>query len=160
VEEVCRFLETHADEPPTLGLLAARVNLSPAHLQRVFKRITGVTPRAYADACRLGRLKARLREGRNVTTALYEAGYGSGSRLCEGSTQRLGMTPGDDRRGAPGLRIGYTLADCPLGRLLLAATERGVCAVCLGDEDAFLEGKLRQEFPAAELARDDRRLKK
>jgi AraC family transcriptional regulator of adaptative response/methylated-DNA-[protein]-cysteine methyltransferase len=159
VEEVCRFLEAHADEPPTLTVLARRVNLSPGHLQRVFRRITGVTPRAYADACRLGRLKARLREGRTVTTALYEAGYGSSSRLYEGATQRLGMTPGDYKRGGPGQRIGYTVADSPLGRLLLAATPRGVCALRLGEKDADLERELRREFPAAELVRDDDHLK-
>jgi AraC family transcriptional regulator of adaptative response/methylated-DNA-[protein]-cysteine methyltransferase len=159
VEEVCRFLEAHADEPPTLAVLARRVNLSPAHLQRVFRRITGVTPRAYADACRLGRFKARLREGRNVTTALYEAGYGSSSRLYEGATQRLGMTPGDYKRGGPGQHIGFTIADSPLGRLLLAATDRGICGLRLGEDDAALERELRQEFNAAELRRDDERLR-
>jgi AraC family transcriptional regulator of adaptative response/methylated-DNA-[protein]-cysteine methyltransferase len=154
VREVCRRLETEA-ESPSLTELGRQAGLSPAHLQRLFKRITGVTPRQYADACRVGRLKRRLRERRTVTTALYEAGYGASSRLYERAAAQLGMTPGAYRKGGPAAAIRYTIADSPLGRLLLAATDRGVCALTLADADGTLEAALRREYPRAELTRDD-----
>jgi AraC family transcriptional regulator of adaptative response/methylated-DNA-[protein]-cysteine methyltransferase len=155
VRQACRLLEANGEEPLSLTALGRRLSLSPAYLQRTFKHITGITPRQYAEACRLGRLKARLRDRRTVTMALYEAGYGSSSRLYERAAEQLGMTPGTYRRGGRGMCIGYTVADSPLGRLLLAATERGVCAVCLGEEDGPLEAALAQEYPAAEVRRDD-----
>jgi AraC family transcriptional regulator of adaptative response/methylated-DNA-[protein]-cysteine methyltransferase len=124
-------------------------------MARTYKRVTGVSPRAYADACRLGQLKARLKQRRTVTMALYEAGYGSSSRLYERASAQLGMTPATYQRGGRGMRLRYTVADCPLGRLLLAATERGVSAVYLGDQDGPLEAALFREYPAAEVARDD-----
>jgi AraC family transcriptional regulator of adaptative response/methylated-DNA-[protein]-cysteine methyltransferase len=155
VRAACRAIEANLEEPLTLAALGARVGLSPCHFQRVFKRITGITPRQYADACRLGRLKARLRESPTVTTAMYEAGYGSPSRLYERAAEQLGMTPGAYRRGGRAMCIRYTLADCPLGRLLLAGTERGVCAVYLGDDDARLEAALAREYPEAEVGRDE-----
>jgi AraC family transcriptional regulator of adaptative response/methylated-DNA-[protein]-cysteine methyltransferase len=154
IRRVCRHLETEA-EPPPLAELGRRAGLSPAHLQRLFKRLTGVTPRQYADACRVGRLKARLKERRTVTTALYEAGYGASSRLYERAAAHLGMTPGAYRKGGPAAAIRYTIADSPLGRLLLAATDKGVCALTLGDSDGPLEAALRREYPRAELARDE-----
>ena len=161
VGRVCRYIEANLEEPLTLAVLGRRAGVSAPHLQRVFKRITGITPRQYADACRLGRLKERLREGRaqNVTTALYEVGYGSSRGLYERASAQLGMTPGAYRRGGRGMRLRYTLADCPLGRLLLAATERGVSAVYLGDRDAPLEKALRREYPAASIDRDDETLR-
>jgi len=126
VRATCRHIEANLEGPLTLAALGAYAGLSPGHLQRLFKRVTGISPRQYADACRLGRLKARLKERRTVTMALYEAGYGSSSRLYEQASGQLGMTPGAYRRGGPALAIRYALADCPLGRLLLAATERGM----------------------------------
>jgi AraC family transcriptional regulator of adaptative response/methylated-DNA-[protein]-cysteine methyltransferase len=159
VRSVCRHIEANVEEPLPLSALGTHAGLSPAHLQRVFKRITGITPRQYADACRLGRLKSRLKARKTVTTALYEAGYGSSSRLYERASSQLGMTPATYRRGGQSMQIRYTLASCPLGRLLLAATERGVCAVYLDDEDDFLEETLREEFPAAMIARDDHGLR-
>lgn len=160
VRRVCRYIEEHLDEPLTLAVLGEQAGLSPAHLQRVFRRVMGITPRQYADACRLGRLKARLRDERTetVTTALYEVGYGSSRGLYERASAQLGMTPGAYRRGGKGMSLRYTLADCPLGRLLLAATERGVSAVYLGDRDAELEAALRKEYPAATVSRDDQTL--
>ncbi|MFQ5933706.1 MAG: bifunctional DNA-binding transcriptional regulator/O6-methylguanine-DNA methyltransferase Ada [Dehalococcoidia bacterium] len=155
VREVCRYIEDSQDGFPKLGELGALVGVSPTHLQRVFKRIMGVTPRQYADACRLDRFKARLREGWNVTGALYESGYGSSSRLYEGSSTNLGMTPASYRRGGRGAHIAYTIVDCPLGRLLVAATEKGVCAVKLGDRDSDLHDDLRSEYPDAELHPDE-----
>jgi AraC family transcriptional regulator of adaptative response/methylated-DNA-[protein]-cysteine methyltransferase len=155
IQALCRYIETHLEEALTLDALAARARLSPFHLQRTFKRITGITPRQYADACRLGRLKERLKESDNVTTAMYEAGYGSSSRLYERSDSQLGMTPGDYRKGAPAAVIGYTIVNCPLGLLMLAGTDRGVCALYLGDAEKDLEESLRSEFPRAKLQRDD-----
>jgi len=158
VRQVCRLIEMAAEGPPTLTALGGQVGLSPAHLQRTFKRVLGITPRQYADACRLGRLKAELREGADVTGALYGAGYGSSSRLYERAPAQLGMTPATYRRGGGGMTIGYTIVDSPRGRLLVAATDRGVCAVSLGDADADLEAALRQEYPAATIRRAGRTL--
>jgi AraC family transcriptional regulator, regulatory protein of adaptative response / methylated-DNA-[protein]-cysteine methyltransferase len=155
IRQACRLIEADPEGRPTLADLGARVGLSPQHLQRTFKRIVGIAPRAYAEACRLGRLKARLREGDDVTRSLHAAGYGSSSRLYERSDGQLGMTPATYRRGGLGMRIGYTLADCPLGRILIAATGRGLCAVYLGDADGPLEEALAEEYPAAEVRRDD-----
>jgi AraC family transcriptional regulator of adaptative response/methylated-DNA-[protein]-cysteine methyltransferase len=154
VRRVCRHIEDHGDGPPTLRALGERAGVSPFHLQRTFKRIIGITPRQYAEKCRLDRLKANLRGGDDVTGAIYGAGYGSDSRLYERANEHLGMTPGTYRRGGQGMRIGYTTVDCPLGRLLVAATERGLCAVSLGDSDPELEVALRVEYPNAEIGRD------
>jgi AraC family transcriptional regulator, regulatory protein of adaptative response / methylated-DNA-[protein]-cysteine methyltransferase len=157
VERACRAIETCMDDTGegrlSLDALGAAVGVSPHYLQRTFKSVMGITPRQYADARRLGDLKARLKEGKDVTTALYDAGYGSSSRLYEQSSTQLGMTPGTYRRGGRGMSIHYTIVDCPLGRLLVAATDRGVSAVSLGDADAPLEAALRQEYPQAEIAR-------
>jgi AraC family transcriptional regulator of adaptative response/methylated-DNA-[protein]-cysteine methyltransferase len=157
VQRICRLIDEHSDEPLTLADLGAAVDVSPGHLQRIFKRLMGISPRQYADARRLGRFKTRLKET-TVTTALYEAGYGSASRIYERAAGQLGMTPGTYRQGGKHTTIRYTLAGCPLGRLLLAGTDRGVCAVYLGDADTVLESELKREFPAATLARDDETL--
>jgi len=155
VRRTCRYIEANLETPLTLAALGEHAGVSPAHLQRLFKRVTGITPREYADACRLGRLRLRLKERRTVTMALFEAGYGSTSRLYERASGQLGMTPAAYQRGGPGARVRYTPVSCPLGRLLLAATERGVCFVCLGADDAALEAALRAEYGAAEIRRDD-----
>lgn len=147
-------MDAHLDEPLTLAALAAQAGTGPLRLQRTFRRLMGITPRQYADARRLGFLKKRLQEGKDVTTSLYEAGYGSSSRLYERSDAQLGMTPATYRRGGGGMRISYTIVDCPLGRLLVAATARGVSAVYLGNSDRPLETALRREYPHAEIARD------
>jgi AraC family transcriptional regulator of adaptative response/methylated-DNA-[protein]-cysteine methyltransferase len=154
VRRACQLIEESADKPLTLGALGQRIGVSPYHLQRTFKRVMGITPHQYADAQRIARLKARLKEGDSVTTALYEAGYGSSSRLYEQAPDQLGMTPATYGRGGAGAQISYTIADSPLGRLLVAATDRGVCFVSLGDDDA-LESALAGEFPAAKIDRDD-----
>ena len=147
VRRTCRYIEANLETSLTLAALGEHANISPSHLQRLFKRITGITPRQYADACRLGRLKTRLKERRTVTMALFEAGYGSTSRLYERSSGQLGMTPAAYQRGGPAVKIRYTVLSCPLGRLLLAATERGVCSVCIGDEDAPLEACAASRIP-------------
>ncbi len=167
VRRVCRYIDGQGagqgagngdGGPPTLAELSSHAGLSPYHLQRTFKRVMGITPRQYADARRLGRLKAGLRRGEPVTGALYEAGYGSSSRLYERAPTQLGMTPATYAKGGRGARIRYSVVASSLGRLLVGATERGVCAVYLGDDDAELEGELAQEYPAAEIRRDDRGL--
>jgi AraC family transcriptional regulator, regulatory protein of adaptative response / methylated-DNA-[protein]-cysteine methyltransferase len=158
IRQLCRHIETHADEPLSLATLGRRAGLSAPHLQRVFKRITGVSPRQYARACRMDRLKARLRGRETVTRATYQAGFGSSSRVYEHADDRLGMTPGTYREGGSHMTIGYTVSDCPLGRLLMAATPRGICAVILGDDDAELREWLTEEFPRASIAADDGRL--
>lgn len=146
-------LDAHLDEAVTLDELGREVGVSPWHLQRTFKRQTGMSPKAYVQARRAERLKERLQKGDTVTTATYEAGYGASSRLYEQAGRRLGMTPGTYRRGGEGLRIRYTVAASPLGRLLVAATDRGLCSVALGDDDAELEQALRREYPRAQVER-------
>lgn len=158
VEGVRRRIEGAPEEPASLADLAAGAGVSPHHLQRTFKRVTGVSPRQYAEACRLGLLKDRLRDGQGVAEALYGAGYGSSSRLYERAPLQLGMTPATYRRGGRGERIDYTILDCSVGRLLMAATQRGICSISLGDSDDLLEAELRGEYPEAEIRRDDGRL--
>jgi AraC family transcriptional regulator of adaptative response/methylated-DNA-[protein]-cysteine methyltransferase len=118
--------------------------------------MVGLSPRQYAEAVRRDRFRKELKEGRPVADAAYEAGYGSSARAYAGAS--LGMTPGDYRRGARGLHVGYALVDTSLGRLLVAATDRGVSMVALGDDDRQLVASLQEEFPAARLDRDDARL--
>jgi AraC family transcriptional regulator of adaptative response/methylated-DNA-[protein]-cysteine methyltransferase len=154
VQRACRYIESHLEGPLTLEALGKEVGMSPFHLQRVFKRVMGISPRQYAQAYRLGHLKQQLKEGEPVTSAMYSAGYGSSSRLYEQAPAQLGMTPSAYRQGGKSMRIGYTIVDCPLGRLLIAATEKGICAVCLGDSDAVLETAIFNEYPAAEIQRD------
>lgn len=152
VERLCRALE---QEPaPTLAELSALAGTSPFHLQRVFKAATGVSPRQYALAKRAERVKAALRRGGTVTEALYEAGYGSSSRFYERATAMLGTTPRRFQTGALTGPVRFATAACSLGRLLVATTERGVCAVSLGDADDALIEELRARFPRADLERD------
>lgn len=153
VERACAYLETHLDEPVTLETLGQALGVSPWHLQRTFKRLTGVSPKEMVRARRMERLKERLQQGDDVAAATYEAGFGSGSRVYERSDARLGMTPATYRRGGAGMRIRFATAACPLGRLLVAVTERGVCAVALGDADEDLAAALRREYPRAAIER-------
>ncbi|GAB3787222.1 methylated-DNA--[protein]-cysteine S-methyltransferase [Dyella agri] len=144
-----------ADEAPTLDALAQFAQLSPSHLQRVFRRRYGMSPAEYHRARRFGQLKAALRDGAAVAEAVYEAGFGSGSRVYEHSDRLLGMTPASYRAGGAGASIRYTTTATPLGRLLVAATARGICAVTLGADDAELEARLNAEFPQAAHERVD-----
>jgi AraC family transcriptional regulator, regulatory protein of adaptative response / methylated-DNA-[protein]-cysteine methyltransferase len=153
VRRLCRQIEADTDRPADLRRLAASAGISAQHLQRTFRRAMGITPRQYADAIRVARLKSHLRKGTDVTTALYETGYGSASRLYEKSDAQLGMTPATYGRGGRGMQISYTIADCSLGRVLVAATDRGVSAVYLGDKDEPLAAALRDEYPQAEITR-------
>ena len=144
-----------ADAPPRLAELADAVGLSPSHLQRAFRKRFGVSPAEYAQSLKLKQLKSALRRAPRVTDAIYDAGYGSGSRVYEKTGQLLGMTPAAYRRGAAGVALRYTTLKIPLGRLLVAATERGICSVALGNDDETLVAALRAEFPQATLDRVD-----
>jgi AraC family transcriptional regulator of adaptative response/methylated-DNA-[protein]-cysteine methyltransferase len=155
VRRACAFIAAHADEPITLAALATHVGASAFHLQRTFTRIVGISPRAYQSALRARRFRADLRNGTDLSAAVYDAGYGSISRVYEHSPTGRGMTPAAYRRGGAGVRLAYTVIDSVLGRLLIAGTDKGVCAVMLGDADHALEEELRRDYPEATLARDD-----
>ena len=157
VRQVCKYIQDrsdHIESAPTLAELGRAIGTSPSHLQRVFKQVTGVTPRQYASAWRLDRFKAMIKEGQDISTALYEAGFGSPSRLYETSSEQLGMTPGIYRKGGMGMNIYHTVVACPMGRLLVAATDQGVCSVKLGNSDPALEADLRAEYPTANHEQD------
>jgi AraC family transcriptional regulator of adaptative response/methylated-DNA-[protein]-cysteine methyltransferase len=154
VEAACAVLATR-ELNPSLAELASTVGTTADTLRRDFQRVLGVTPKQYGDALRVEKLRDGLRDGRDVTGAMYDAGYGSSSRLYEQSNARLGMTPASYGARGAGAFITFTTAQSPLGRLLVATTERGVCRITLGSDDAALERALRDEFSAAEVARDD-----
>ncbi|MEV8520445.1 methylated-DNA--[protein]-cysteine S-methyltransferase [Dyella marensis] len=153
--ERARALIERAEQAPSLEVLAEAAGLSPTYLQRAFRRRYGMSPAEYHRARRFGQFKASLRDGAAVTDAVYDAGFGSGSRVYEHSNRLLGMTPASYRAGGLGASIRYTTTDTPLGRLLVATTARGICSVTLGDDDGELEQRLRGEFPQAELERVD-----
>jgi AraC family transcriptional regulator of adaptative response/methylated-DNA-[protein]-cysteine methyltransferase len=139
----------------SLSELGRAVGISPSHLQRRFRARYGLSPAEYLRQRKLGSLKAQLREGSDVTTALYDAGYGSPSRVYEAGAAQLGMTPASYRAGAAGEDIRWSLIDTALGTALVATTERGICMVELGDDPSALESRLRAEFPRAKLQRVD-----
>jgi AraC family transcriptional regulator of adaptative response/methylated-DNA-[protein]-cysteine methyltransferase len=162
VAKVCHRIDEHISESAagpnsglTLAALAAKSGMGAHQLERAFRRVIGITPRQYADAQRMRRLKSKLKKGDNVTTALYDAGFGSSSRLYERAPSHLGMTPATYRQGGAGMHIDYTIADSPLGRLLVGATNRGISALYLGELDAQLLSALRKEYPRAEISRDN-----
>jgi len=152
IEALCRYIDAHAEQPLSLADLAAQARLSSFHLQRSFKALTGVTPRQYAEAARLRRLKAGLRSGESVTEAIVDAGYGSPSRVYERVATHLGMTPGEYRAGGAGSRISYAVEHTALGWLLMAATDRGLCFVHFGDSAQALIDRLAAEYPQAEIS--------
>jgi AraC family transcriptional regulator of adaptative response/methylated-DNA-[protein]-cysteine methyltransferase len=153
VAKARRFLEAHLDEPVTLAVLAREVGMSAHHLQRVFSRAVGVSPRRYAAALRADRLKAALRDGATVSRATFDAGYSASSRVYEAAGGHLGMTPAAYRNGGRGQHIRFTTRPTIIGRVLVAATARGVCAVQLGESDAALEQALEAEYPNARRER-------
>src|SRR6202011_2872384 len=155
VKRICRYIEQHLDEAITLERLGKEFKQSSFHLQRRFKAVLGITPREYADSCRLRLLKRNLQAGNNVTRAMYDAGYGSSSRLYERTASQLGMTPDKYRRGAIAAAIRYTCADSPLGRMLIASTERGICSIQFARSDGELMEGLKREFPFAARKRDE-----
>jgi len=159
VRDTCRLIDAQPDAPTPLATLAARCGTTPHRLLRAFQHVLGVSPRQYRDERRLARFKTQLRGGKKVSAALYEAGYGSTSRVYERTHARLGMTPATYRRGGPGVEVRFVTVSCSLGQLLVAATERGLCRISFGDNATTLERALRAEFPAAAIAPDDGTLK-
>ena len=154
VRKAATYIAAHADAPITLSRLARHVGTSPFHLQRTFSRLLGISPRAYQDALRAQRFRSDLRRGKPLTGAIYDAGYGSSSRVYEGRQIGTGMTPAEYRRGAEGATIAFTIVDSSLGRMLVAGTDKGLCSIKLGDRDAALEQDLRSEYPSAEIRRE------
>lgn len=151
VQRAARQLSESSEENTRFGTLARTLGTTPATLRRAFLRITGLKPLELAEALRLKRFKALMREGKSITDALYETGYGSSSRVYERSNSQLGMTPATYRKGGEGMKLGYTVAKSPLGKVLVAATQRGVSAVYLGDAESTLLTELRSEYPRAEI---------
>ena len=155
LDRALAILTDNAVDAPKLNELAASVGLSPSHLQRAFRKRFGVSPAEYVQSHKLKQLKSALRENERVTDAIYDAGYGSGSRVYEKTGQLLGMTPASYQRGAAGIAIRYTTLDTLLGHLLVATTDRGICSVILGKNEKDVVADLRKEFPSAAIERTD-----
>ena len=154
VAQLCRHIE-EAEEPPALDALAARVGMSAYHVHRVFRRVTGLTPKAYAEAHRARRLRGELDRGRSVTDAIYGAGYNSAGRFYEQADAVLGMTASRYRAGGEGTRIRFAVGECSLGPILVAQSDRGVCNISIGDDPDTLVRDLQDRFPHAVLIGDD-----
>lgn len=152
VERAARELALNHEENLRVATLARKLGTSASALRRAFHQVTGLAPRDLADALRLNRFKSLLRSGKNITAALYETGYGSASRVYERSNAQLGMTPAAYQKGGKGMKLHYTIAKSPLGKVLVAATDRGVSAVYIGGAEQELLAELREEYPRAELA--------
>ncbi len=154
IAALCRYIES-ADHVPSLAELAQRAGLSPFHLHRMFKATTGVTPRQYAAANRGRRLRAALDDSRTVTQAIYDAGYNSSGRFYDEAAGFLGMTPTRFRAGGTDVEIRFAIGECSLGAILVAATDKGVCAILLGDDPDTLAHDLQDRFPRARLIGGD-----
>jgi AraC family transcriptional regulator of adaptative response/methylated-DNA-[protein]-cysteine methyltransferase len=158
-QQVCRLIDENDGEPITLAALSEQLAVSSFHLQRTFKSVMGISPKDYAETSRVNRFKQGVHKGDAITSAIYDAGFGSSSRLYERASAQLGMTPATYGKGGRGAVIKYAIVEASLGRLLVAATEKGVCSVMLGDSDASLKSELLHEFPAAEIRKDDQSLR-
>jgi AraC family transcriptional regulator of adaptative response/methylated-DNA-[protein]-cysteine methyltransferase len=158
-QQVCRLIEDSDGEPVTLAALSEQLGVSSFHLQRTFKNIMGISPKDYAETWRVNKFKQGVRQGEALTSAIYDAGFGSSSRLYESAFAQLGMTPATYGKGGRGAVISYAIVESPLGRLLVATTTRGVCSVMLGDSDESLKTDLLKEFPAAEISYDEKLLR-
>jgi AraC family transcriptional regulator of adaptative response/methylated-DNA-[protein]-cysteine methyltransferase len=155
MQELARYIEKHADEPLSLKKLGEQAQLSPAHLQRVFKFVLGVSPKAYHDAARMRLLKGALKSGMSVLESINEAGFQSTSRIYGHATRTLGMTPSTYRSGGAGETIAYAFRNSALGPLLMAATDRGVCFAQFGRSERSLIDQLQAEFPKALVRESD-----
>ena len=155
VTDLCGYIQDHLDEKLTLSELASHVHLSPFHLQRIFKQQTGVSPRAYQASLRAKKARTLLKATASVTDCIYEAGYSSSSRFYESAGPTLGMTPAVWRRGGRGASVRYSVSQSPLGKILIAATDKGVCFLALGEDDTELVQQLRADLPEAVMKRDD-----
>jgi AraC family transcriptional regulator of adaptative response/methylated-DNA-[protein]-cysteine methyltransferase len=149
--ELCRYIDSHSDSRVDLEALAARAGLSRFHLQRTFKAVVGVTPKQYADARRMAKLKSGLKRAKDVTEAVYDAGFGSSSRVYERADTRLGMTPNQYRRGGEGVGITYAAEATALGLMMIGATDRGICFLQFGESQDELAAALRKEYPKAQV---------
>lgn len=154
IAELCRFIE-RADQAPSLDQLAQRAGISAYHLHRIFKKVTGLTPKQYAAAHRVKRVKAGLERSATVTEAIYGAGYNSNGRFYEKSNDMLGMTPTRFRAGGANTEIRFAIGECSLGSILVATSERGVCAILIGDDPEQLARDLQDRFPRAHLIGGD-----
>jgi AraC family transcriptional regulator of adaptative response/methylated-DNA-[protein]-cysteine methyltransferase len=151
IRNLCRHIQLHCDEPLSLDDLAGLVQWSASHLQRRFLAAVGVSPKQYAEACRMRKLKRGLRTSKDVTEAIYDAGYGSSSRVYERTGKELGMTPKQYRLSGKGVHISYASAESPLGRMMIGATDRGLCFLQFGDSEAALLNQLRTEYAEASI---------
>jgi AraC family transcriptional regulator of adaptative response/methylated-DNA-[protein]-cysteine methyltransferase len=151
VHAVCRYIEEHLDDPLTIGELASRASMSRFHFARSFRRVTGVTPKEYVSGARTRALKQGLRSASGVDAAIYDAGYGSSSRVYERAAERLGMTPGQYRRGGAGVEISCATVETPLGYMTIGATDRGICFLQFGDSAQELRAQLEREYPKARI---------
>jgi AraC family transcriptional regulator of adaptative response/methylated-DNA-[protein]-cysteine methyltransferase len=158
VAETCRYLDQPREKAPTLPELGQAMGMSPYSLQRLFRQVLGITPRQYIATRQTKRLQRELATSASVTSAMYEAGYGSPSRIYEKAGERLGMTPNLYRRQGAGQQIRYTTASTRLGTILVAATDRGICAVAFADHEKQLIADLQRDFRQADLQRDDQAL--
>ncbi len=155
VQTICRVIAENNESVPTLDALATHTGRSPHYLQRRFKAVMGISPKAYGNELRRRRVRNLLKQGEGVAGALYEAGFGSSSRLYENASSWLGMTPASYAKGGRGAVLNYVLSDCSLGRMIVAATRRGIAFLGFGDEDAALIAELNGDFPNAEIVPDD-----
>lgn len=154
VADACRLIEA-SEQAPDLKTLAQKVGLSAYHFHRIFKRATGLTPKAYATAHRTRRVRRELGQANSVTDAIYDSGYNSNGRFYEGAPDMLGMTPGAFRAGGAETNIRFAVGECSLGSILVARSERGVCAILLGDDPESLARDLQDQFPRANLSGGD-----
>ncbi|HZU32902.1 MAG TPA: bifunctional DNA-binding transcriptional regulator/O6-methylguanine-DNA methyltransferase Ada [Candidatus Angelobacter sp.] len=158
VEAACRYIDENLDATLSLTVISKHVAISPFHFQRLFKKVLGISPRQYQQARRAGKFRQALLSEKRVTDAIYEAGYSSSSRAYEKIPAQLGMTPSAFRRKGEGVAIQYTILSTELGKLLIATTERGICSVRFGENDAALLRELKEDFGAAEIVRDPEKL--
>jgi AraC family transcriptional regulator of adaptative response/methylated-DNA-[protein]-cysteine methyltransferase len=155
IEKLCEFINENSQDKLTLSRLSKESGLSLFHLQRTFKRVTGITPKKYIEAVRLGRIRRSLRGGTSIRKSIYNAGYNTTGWLYFRPNEKLGMSPANYKMGGEGFEIRFAIRNCPLGRLLVAATERGICSVDIADSDEELVSSLQREFPRAELVREE-----
>lgn len=154
IEKVCRFIE-ESETPPTLEAIASMANMSPYHFHRIFKQVTGLTPKAYATAVQAKRVRHGLSQCHSVTEAIYDAGYGAQSRFYEKTSGMLGMTPTRFKSGGIDTEIRFAIGECSLGSILVAASTRGICTIALGDAPEKLLNELQDQFPRATLVGGD-----
>lgn len=151
IQRICEFIADNWQEKLTLSRLSRQAGLSPFHLQRTFRKVTGVSPREYIEAVRLSRMKLSLKSGNSIRKSIYDGGYNTTGWLYFRPNEKLGMNPSKYKKGGEGLRVEYVIRDSPLGKLLVAATDRGVCLVSLADSDQKLLAHLHSEYPRARL---------